>query len=106
PRTEGDMHTHMKRARLQPRWSLGRWRSIPRERARDEDLQFFLRMGKLSLKATRAYIDGLIGTAKEPIPPRPSRKANGIAYQKGYVQIPVDTRHSKTRAPDRSTGAE
>jgi hypothetical protein len=57
------MPTHLKRARLRPDWTLGCMRSISRERARDEDLQFFLRMRSLSIEATRAYMDGLIGTA-------------------------------------------
>jgi hypothetical protein len=57
------MPVHLKRTRLRPGRGLGRMRSIPRDRARDEDLQFFLRMSKLSIEATRAYMDGLIGTA-------------------------------------------
>ena len=57
------MPTHMKRARLRPSRGIGRWRSVLQDRARDEDLQFFLRMSKLSIEATRAYMDGLIGTA-------------------------------------------
>jgi hypothetical protein len=57
------MQTHIKRARLRPSRTLGRIRSIPRERARDEDLHFFLQISKLSHEATRAYIDGLIGPA-------------------------------------------
>lgn len=57
------MPTHLKRARLRPCRTLGRIRSIPRERARDEDLHFFLQMSKLSREATRAYMDGLIGPA-------------------------------------------
>jgi hypothetical protein len=56
------MPTHLKRARLRPGRALGLMRSIPRGRARDGDLQFFLRMSKLSIEATRAYMDGLIGT--------------------------------------------
>lgn len=54
------MPTYMKRARLRPTRALGRWRTILQDRARDEDLQFFLRMSKLSIEATRAYMDGLI----------------------------------------------
>jgi hypothetical protein len=60
---ESEMPMHLIRARLRPSRTFGRIRSIPRERARDEDLQFFLRMRKLSIEATRAYIDGLIGPA-------------------------------------------
>jgi hypothetical protein len=58
-----EMATHLKRARLRPGRAVGCMRSIPRERARDDDLQFFLRMSKLSLEACRAYLDGLISAA-------------------------------------------
>lgn len=57
------MATYIKRARLRPRRALGRVRSIPRDRARDEDLHVFLQVSRLSRRAIANYIDGLIGPA-------------------------------------------
>ena len=57
------MAMHLKRVRLRPSLTRGRWRSIPRDRARDEDLDFFLKMSKLSRRAIRNYVDHLLGPA-------------------------------------------
>jgi hypothetical protein len=57
------MPTHLKRTRLRPGRTLGRVKIIPRDRARDEVLRFFLRMSKLSIEAVGAYINGLLRTA-------------------------------------------
>jgi hypothetical protein len=62
-RTENDMPTHLQRTRLRPTRSLGRWRSIHPDRARDEDLRFFLSMSKISLRITGEEIDELIRPA-------------------------------------------
>ena len=56
------MPTHTQRARLRPSRALGRWRSIPSDRARDEDLHFFLQMSKFSRRTIANYVDGLLGT--------------------------------------------
>jgi hypothetical protein len=40
---------------------IGRLRGIHPNRARDEDLDFFLAMSKQSLKAAGRYIDRMIG---------------------------------------------
>lgn len=54
------MPTHIKRARVRPRRTLGRRRSIQPTLARDEDLRFFLRMSRISLRVAGEYIDSLM----------------------------------------------
>lgn len=60
---EDAMPAQMKRARLRPSRTRGRWRNIPQDRARDEDLHVFLQVSRLSREAIRGYINGVIGTA-------------------------------------------
>lgn len=57
------MYTHVKRSPTRLSWTRGRWRSIPPDRACDEDLNFFLWMSRASLKATARELDELIKPA-------------------------------------------
>lgn len=57
------MATRMKRARVRPSRVIGCKRSIPTARARDEDLQVFRAMTKISRRITGQEIDELIGPA-------------------------------------------
>ena len=57
------MPMHMQRTRLRPSRALGRWRSIHPERAKDEDLDFFLWISKRSRRAISNYIDNLLGSS-------------------------------------------
>lgn len=57
------MRTHVKRARGRILWTRGRWRNVPRDRARDEDLNFFLKMSRDSLRVTARDLDELIRPA-------------------------------------------
>ena len=54
------MPTITKRARLRPRRALGRRRGIFRTLARDEELRFFLRMSRDSLRVAGRYVDRLM----------------------------------------------
>lgn len=54
------MPTYIKRARMQPTRAFGRRRSIFRTLARDEDLRFFLRMSRNSLRVAGKYIERLM----------------------------------------------
>jgi hypothetical protein len=54
------MRTHAKRARGRILWTRGRWRNVPRDRARDEDLNFFLKISRDSLRVTARDLDELI----------------------------------------------
>lgn len=54
------MPTYIKRARVRPRHVLGHRRSIFRTLARDEELRFFLRMSRNSLRAAGKYIERLM----------------------------------------------
>ena len=61
-RRDGDvMPAQTKRLRIPATRALGVRRSVPPKPS--PDLRVFRRMRKLSLEATRAYIDGLIGPA-------------------------------------------
>ena len=57
------MPMDVKRARQRPARARGRIRSIERDRARDDDLQFFLRMSKISRRVTARDLDELIRPA-------------------------------------------
>lgn len=57
------MPTHLQRTRLRPTRSLGRWRSIHPDRARDEDLDFFLWISKRSRRSLAWEMDQLIRPA-------------------------------------------
>ena len=57
------MPTYIKRARVRPRHVLGLRKSIFRTLARDEELRFFLRMSKQSLRTTARELDELIRPA-------------------------------------------
>jgi hypothetical protein len=57
------MYTHMKRSPARVLWKRGCWRSIRSDRARDEDLNFFLRMSRASWRAIGREIDELIRPA-------------------------------------------
>jgi hypothetical protein len=54
------MPTHMKRARLRPRLTMGYRRNIFRTLARDAELRFFLQMSKRSLRVAGKYIETLM----------------------------------------------
>lgn len=57
------MPVDVKRARQRPARARGRIRNIERERARDDDLQFFLRMSRRSRRALAHEMDQLIRPA-------------------------------------------
>lgn len=57
------MVLYVKRARRPPTRSRGCIRSIERDRARDEDLQFFLWMSRRSRRVTARDLDELIRPA-------------------------------------------
>lgn len=57
------MPAYLKRARRPPVRARGRLRGIERDRARDEDLQFFLWMSRRSRRALSHEIDQLIRPA-------------------------------------------
>lgn len=54
--------THLQRTRLRPSRGLGQWRSIHPDRAKDEDLHFFLWISKRSRRAISNYMDKLLGS--------------------------------------------
>lgn len=54
------MLTYTKRARVQATRAFGRRRSIFRTLARDEELRFFLRMSRNSLRVAGKYIERLM----------------------------------------------
>lgn len=57
------MPMHMQRTRLRPSRALGRRRSIHPERAKDEDLDFFLWMSRRSRRTLAWEMDQLIKPA-------------------------------------------
>jgi hypothetical protein len=57
------MTMHLKRAAAPVAWRRGCKRGIRPDRARDEDLHFFLRMSKASRRAMAREIDELIRPA-------------------------------------------
>lgn len=57
------MPTYIKRARVRPRHVLGLRKSIFRTLARDEELRFFLRMSRNSLRVAGKYIERLMNGA-------------------------------------------
>ena len=54
------MPTYLKRVRVQPTRAFGRRRSIFRTLARDEELRFFLRMSRDSLRVAGKYVERLM----------------------------------------------
>jgi hypothetical protein len=54
------MPMHTKRAAAPITWKRGCMRSIRPDRARDDDLHFFLRMSKISRRVTARDLDELI----------------------------------------------
>lgn len=57
------MAMRLKPAMVRVSHRIGRLRGIAPNRARDEDLDFFLAISKRSLKAAGRYIDELLGRA-------------------------------------------
>lgn len=55
------MRMSMKRATARIRVARGRKRSIHPDRARDEDLNFFLKVSRESARMAGRYIDRLLG---------------------------------------------
>ena len=57
------MLTHARRGPVRVLWTRGCMRAVPPDRARDEDLHFFLQMSRASLRVTARDLDRLIRPA-------------------------------------------